>query len=280
MMKNNNNVMGFDYNPAYDVNQCDQQAVNAYVAKVFGWMFIGLLVTALTTFALLYGINASYAFTEFIQGFQSVAFLAILLQFGLVIALSARVAKMNPTTAKFMYLFYAALNGFTFGLVAVVYAYATGGGMQTLGMAFGITALCFGIMAIYGLVTKSDLTRFGNLLWMGLIGLIIVSVVNIFMRSGPLDFLICVFGLFLFLGITAHRTHMIKHYFARAALGGFGNDVGYNQYDGHGEMASYASIEQERLASNLAIVGALMLYLAFMNIFMFVLRLMGGGGRR
>jgi len=264
-----------EYNPAYDVSQCDQHAVNMYVAKVFGWMFIGLLVTALSTFAILYGISASYAFTEFIQNFQAVAFLAIILQFGLVIAISARVAKMNPATAKFMYLLYAALNGFTFGLVAVVYAYATGGGMQTLGMAFGITAVCFGVMAVYGLITKSDLTRFGNLLRMGLFGLILISVVNIFVGSGGMDFLICVFGLFLFLGITAHRTHMIKHYFAQAALGGQNGS-----YGAHGSMDPYASIEQERLASNLAIVGALMLYLAFINIFMFVLRLLGGGSRR
>jgi len=205
----------------YDITQCDQRAVNAYVAKVFGWMFIGLMVTALTTFAILYGmsVNDGYnAFADFVFRWQSAVWLLFIVEFAIVIALSARVAKMNPATAKLMYLIYAILNGFTFGLFAVIYSYTVGAGMETLGLAFGITAVSFGIMAVYGLVTKADLTRFGNLLWMGLIGLIIMSVVNIFMGNGMIDFLICVVGLFLFLGITAHRTHMIKNHFAQVAL--------------------------------------------------------------
>ena len=254
----------------YDITQCDQRAVNAYVAKVFGWMFIGLMVTALTTFAILYGmsVNDGYnAFADFVFRWQSAVWLLFIVEFAIVIALSARVAKMNPATAKLMYLIYAILNGFTFGLFAVIYSYTVGAGMETLGLAFGITAVSFGIMAVYGLVTKADLTRFGNLLWMGLIGLIIMSVVNIFMGNGMIDFLICVVGLFLFLGITAHRTHMIKNHFAQVAL-----STEYEDENGY--------VRQSAVASNLAIVGALMLYLAFLNIFMFVLRLLSGGSRR
>jgi len=260
---------GYEQGNAYvvDINSCDQQAVNAYVAKVFGWMFFGLLVTALTTFGIIYGININEAFAHFIIQAQRLVFVVFIAEFALVIAISARVQRMNPTTAKLLYIIYAILNGFTFGLFAVLYSYYSGGGIHTLGMAFGITAVCFGIMAVYGLVTKSDLTRFGNLLWMGLIGLIIISVVNIFMRSSMIDFLICVVGLFIFLGITAHRTNMIKNHFAQVALSTeYTDEYGYTR--------------QSALASNLAIVGALMLYLAFLNIFMFVLRLMGGGSRR
>ena len=260
---------GSDYSNVIDVNQLDQHAVNAYVTKVFGWMFFGLLVTALTTFGIIWGININEAFADFIIGMQQIVFWVFIAEFALVIAISARVAKMNPSTAKLLYLIYAILNGFTFGLFAVLYAYHTGGGIQTLGLAFGITAVCFGIMAAYGLITKADLTRFGNLLFMGIIGLIIVSVVNIFMGNGFIDFLICVVGLFLFLGITAHRTHMIKHHFAYVALSAEGQEVD-----------EYGYSRQSALASNLAIVGALMLYLAFLNIFMFILRLMGGGSRR
>ena len=263
---------GNEYPNAVDINRLDQYAVNAYVARVFGWMFIGLLVTAITTVGIIYGINVNDAFANFILGMQQVVFLVFIVEFAIVIAISARVTKMNPFTAKLMYLLYAVLNGFTFGLFAVLYAYHTGGGLHTLGLAFGLTAVCFGIMAVYGLVTKADLTRFGNLLFMGLIGIIIASVANIFMGSGMLDFLICVIGLFIFLGITAHRTHMIKHHFAYVALSA---EAGY---DGQDEY-SY-NMQQSALASNLAIVGALMLYLAFINIFMFVLRLLGGGSRR
>ena len=260
---------GRDYSHAVDMSQLDQHAVNAYVARVFGWMFFGLLLTALTTFGIIYGININEAFADFIISMQQIVFLVFIAEFALVIAISARVAKMNPSTAKLLYMLYAILNGFTFGLFAVLFAYHTDGGLHTLGLAFGITAVCFGIMAVYGLITKADLTRFGNLLFMGLIGLIIMSVVNIFMGNGMVDFLICVVGLFLFLGITAHRTHMIKHHFAYVALSPEGQEVD-----------EYGHTRQSALASNLAIVGALMLYLAFLNIFMFVLRLLGGGSRR
>jgi len=262
---------GNNYPNVVDVNQLDQYAVNAYVARVFGWMFLGLMVTAITTMGIIYGINVNEAFADFIIGMQQIVFLVFIIEFALVIAISARVAKMNPSTAKLLYLLYAILNGFTFGLFAVLYAYHSGGGIHTLGLAFGLTAVCFGIMAVYGLVTKADLTRFGNLLFMGLIGIIIASVANIFMGNSMLDFLICVIGLLVFLGITAHRTHMIKHHFAYVALSADAqagqDEYGYN-------------IKQSALASNLAIVGALMLYLAFINIFMFVLRLLGGGSRR
>ena len=267
---------GNEYTNSYDVNRVDQQAVNAFVARVFGWMFFGLLVTALTTFGILYGINVNYAFAEFIIRMQQIVFLVFIVEFLLVISISARVAKMNPSTAKLLYFVYAVLNGFTFGLFAVLYAYHTGGGMYTLGMAFGITALCFGIMAAYGLITKADLSRFGNILFMGLIGLIIISVVNIFVGSGMMDFLICVVGLFLFLGITAHRTHMIKHHFAQAAI----RSAATVNHEDDEYRYGYSGQSQTALASNLAIVGALMLYLAFINMFMFILRLMGGGSRR
>jgi len=253
--------------PVYDVSQCDQQAVNGYIAKVFGWMFFGLLVTAITTFGILYGINVNEQFADFIVRMQQIVFLVFIVEFVIVIAISNRVARMHPTTARVMYMIYAILNGFTFGLFAVLYSYHTGGGMNTLGMAFLISASSFGVMAIYGLVTKADLTRFGNLLFMGVIGIIIASVANIFMRNSMMDFLICVIGLFVFLGITAHRTHMIKHHFAQVALAETYED-------------EYGNTQQSALASNLAIVGALMLYLAFINIFMFVLRLLGGGSRR
>jgi len=250
-----------------DLSQCDQQAINGYVAKVFGWMFLGLLITAITTFGILYGINVNDGFADFIIGMQAFVFLFFIVEITIVMAISRRIERMNPLTAKFMYVVYAVLNGFTFGLFAVLYAYHTGGGMQTLGLAFMITAVSFGVMAVYGLITKADLTRFGNLLWMGLIGIIIASVANIFMRNSMLDFLICVIGLVLFLGITAHRTQMIKTHFAQVAL--------QSEY-----VDEYGYTRQSAVASNLAIVGALMLYLAFINIFMFVLRLLGGGSRR
>jgi FtsH-binding integral membrane protein len=250
------------YNGAYSAG-ADESAVNAYVAKVFGWMFVGLMITCLSTLVIMYGINVSEAFAAFIGGAMQLSMSVFVAEVILVWYMSARVAKMNPGTAKALYVLYSVLNGLTFGLVAVLYAVQTGGGMYTLGMAFGITAVSFGIMAVYGLVTKADITRFGNLLRMGLFGLIIIMVVNFFMKSAQMDYFICIAGLFIFLGLTAYDTKMIKSYYAQVAL------------NGPEEGSGYEGVGREALASNLAIVGALKLYLDFINMFLFILRLFG-----
>jgi len=225
------------------------EGVNRYVAKVFGWMFLGLMVTALSTFGIVAGIGVSEAFANAIQRLSQVILIVFLAQVFLVGYVSVRIEKMNTGTAIALYLAYAVTNGFTVGLFALMRA---GSGVVT---AFGITAVSFGVMAVYGLTTKTDLTKAGNLLRMGLIGVIILSVVNIFMRSGPMEFVICIVGLFIFLGLTAYDTKKIKAHYAQVALSG----------------------ADPRLGNNLAIVGALMLYLDFINMFLFILRLMNGG---
>ena len=244
----------------YDIDSLDPYAVNAYVAKVFGWMFLGLLVTAITTMAIIYGINVSQAFAEFIFGLQQAIFIVVIAEVALVFYLSARITKLQPATAKALYIIYAISNGFTFGLVAVIIAYGAGMGMQTLGVAFLVTALSFGIMAVYGLFTKADLTKFGKLFMMGIIGLVIASIANIFIGGSMLDLAIIIFGLVLFLGLTAYHTYNIKHHYARVALG-------------DGEIFD-SSLSRQQLGDNLAIIGALQLYLAFINMFFFILRLL------
>ena len=242
----------------------EESAVNAYVVKVFGWMFLGLLITTLSTAAIVAGINVSEAFTAFINTAFQMIIIIFIGQVVLVGFISARVTKMNPVTAKLLYLVYAAVNGLTFGLIAVLFA-AEIGGMHVLGMAFGLTAASFGAMALYGYATGKDLTQFSSLLRMALIGLILVMVVNIFLRSDAMGFLISIVGLFIFLGLVAADTNKIKNHFARIALGSTDES----------NRAMGITIDQEALASNLAIAGALMLYLDFINIFMFILRLLG-----
>jgi len=249
--------------PVIDINMVDADAVSGYIARVFGWMFIGLLVTALTTVGIVIGIENSFAFAGAIDMLFNMFLVVAIAQVALVWIISGRVTKMNPGTCKFLFILYAAMNGLTFGFVALVFAYQVFDyPMQTIGMTFGITSVSFGIMAVYGLVTKKDLTRFGNLLFMGLIGLIIASVANMFIGGSALDLAVIVFGLFLFMGLTAYHTHNIKHNFAQIAL------------SDNGAEAIGARVDQEALASNLAIVGALSLYLAFINMFMFILRLL------
>jgi len=242
-----------------NINQVDEYIINSYVAKVFGWMFFGLLITALTMGGIVYGINTSDAFLNFIAAVMDAIFIVVIGQFILVMVLSARVQTMNPTTAKIMYIVYAMSMGLTIGLLIAWYVEFLG--LYTVVTAFGITAISFGVMAIYGLTTKRDLTRFSSLFTMALFGIIIASVVNIFMGNAMLDLLIIVGGLFIFLIITAVRTYTIKNHFAHVALHGDNPD-------------GTLSVEQETLSSNLSIIGALMLYLAFINMLLFVLRLM------
>ena len=244
----------------------DASAVNAYVVKVFGWMFFGLMVTTIATVAIVVGIGASAAFEQLV--FNMLQFPGILivfaLQLGLVWVISSRVMTMNPGTAKFLYVLYASLNGLTVGLIAILFSMQIGG-MEVLGIAFGLTAASFGIMALYGYLTGRDLTSFGSLLTMALIGLILIMVVNMFLGSDTMSFAISIVGLFIFLGLVAADTNKIKNHFARVALGSTNES----------RAAMGTQLDQQALASNLAIVGALMLYLDFINIFLFILRILG-----
>ena len=246
--------------------QVDEAAVNGYVVKVFGWMFFGLLVTTIATVAIVIGMSDP-AFAQLVTSLiQSPAiFVVFLAQIGLVWVISARVMTMNPGTAKLLYVVYASLNGLTVGLIAILFSMQIGG-IHVLGTAFGLTAASFGAMALYGYFTGRDLTSFSSLLRMALIGLILIMVVNIFLGSSTMSFAISIVGLFIFLGLVAADTNKIKNHFARVALGSTNES----------RAAMGINIEQEALASNLAIVGALMLYLDFINIFLFILRLLGG----
>ena len=244
------NMQDFYTNQQTVVLEGMDDGVNRYIAKVFGWMFLGLMLTALSTFAIVVGIGVSPAFAAAIQSLSQVILIVFLVQILLVGYISVRLEKMNTSTAILLYLVYAIVNGFTVGLFALMHA---GSGVIT---AFAITAISFGAMAVYGLKTKQDLTRAGNLFRMGLIGIIVLSIVNIFLGSGSLDFFICLAGLVIFLGLTAYHTSQIKNYYYHTSATG---DV--------------------RMANNLAIIGALMLYLSFINLFMFILRLMTGGRR-
>ena len=246
--------------------QVDEAAVNGYVVKVFGWMFFGLLVTTIATIAIVIGMSDP-AFAQLIASLISspAIFVVFIAQIGLVWVISARVMSMNPGTAKLLYVIYASLNGLTVGLIAILFSMQIGG-MHVLGTAFGLTAASFGAMALYGYFTGKDLTSFSSLLRMALIGLILIMVVNIFLGSDTMSFAISIVGLFIFLGLVAADTNKIKNHFARVALGSTDES----------RAAMGINIDQQALASNLAIVGALMLYLDFINIFLFILRLLGG----
>ncbi|MBD5642044.1 MAG: Bax inhibitor-1/YccA family protein, partial [Desulfovibrio sp.] len=171
----------------------------------------------------------------------------VLAQFGLVIAISAAINKMSAPVATGLFLLYSALTGAMLSSIFVVYP------IGSIGTAFVCTAGTFLAMSIYGTVTKRDLTGLGSFLFMGLIGLIIAMLVNIFLKSTMMNFIISCVGVLVFTGLTAYDTQRLRNF---------------------GEQAPVDNALAMRRG---AILGALTLYLDFINIFIMMLRLFGGG---
>ncbi len=215
----------------------NSSSLSSQMTRVYGWMFAGLLITAFFAYIT---VNSSL-FYLVANGFTLL--MLVLVELGLVWFLAARAIKMQYTTAAISFVIYSAINGITLSIV--LYAYT----LSSVAYVFVITAVMFGFMSVYGLVTKADLTSLGSLFFMGLIGLILVSVVNIFLGSTTLGWIISFVGIGLFLGLTAYDTQKIKHI-----------------------HATYQGTDKEK---NVAIVGALELYLDFINLFLYILRLLG-----
>lgn len=213
--------------------------VTAFLSKVYGWMFLGLLVTAGTAMA----VASSPVLIETLILNRILFWILLLAPIGLVFYLSARVDKIAPGTAAGLFLLYSALVGITTSVIFLVYT------ATSIVSAFVITSGMFGAMAVFGTFTKRSLAGVGQFMFMGLIGLIIASIVNIFLWNSMLDFVICVVGVIVFTGLTAWDAQRLK------------------------EMA--VSLPDGRVGSY-AVVGALSLYLDFINLFFFILRLIGG----
>ena len=211
--------------------------VQAFVRAVYGWMFAGLSLTA----AAAAWVYLSPAMQQIIT--PGVSMVLIVAELGLVFWLSFRINKMSPQAAASAFMVFSLLNGLTLSVVLFQYTAAS------VFQAFVVAGGMFGAMAIYGLVTKRDLTSWGSFFFMGLIGIILASVVNMFWRNSVLDMVIPFIGVFVFVGLTAYDNQKIKRYALMA--------------------------EGDRV-TNLAVIGALALYLDFINLFLMVLRLMGG----
>ena len=215
------------------------ERVTAFLSKVYGWMFLGLLITAGTALF----VASSPVLIETLILNRLLFYIVLLAPIGLVWYLSARVDKIAPATAAALFLFYSGLVGITTSVVFLVYTSAS------IVSAFVITSGMFGAMALWGTLTKKNLAGWDQLLFMGLIGVIIASVVNIFFFNDMLSFVISVVGVVVFTGLTAYDAQRLKVMAVELP---------------EGKVASYA------------VVGALELYLDFINLFFLILRLFGG----
>ena len=215
-------------------------ATSTFLPKVYGWMTVGLALTALVA---LFTLTSEQLLT-LVFGNRLVFYGLIIAELGLVIALSAAINRISATVATLMFLLYSALSGVTFASIFLVYT------SSSIASTFMVASGTFGAMSLYGYATKRDLTGWGSFLFMGLIGIIIASVVNIFLHSEMITWVTSYLGVFVFVGLTAYDTQKIKM-------------IGQN---------GFADEESRRKA---AILGALTLYLDFINLFLMLLRIMG-----
>jgi FtsH-binding integral membrane protein len=216
----------------------DQLAIaqNTLIRQVYAWMGGGLLVTAFLAMVTI----SSPGMLNAVFGNRLVFYGLILGELGLVVAISGAINKLSAATASLLFLLYAALNGITMSVIFAVYT------AESITSTFVITAATFGAMSVFGYLTKRDLTGWGSFLFMGLIGVVIASLVNIFTKSSAAAWIISAVGVIVFTGLTAYDTQKIK---AMAATGAEGRKP--------------------------AILGALTLYLDFINLFLMLLRLLG-----
>jgi hypothetical protein len=212
--------------------------VSAFLRSVYGWMFLGLAVTAVVaTF-----VAGAQSLVQALVTNRLLFFGLIAAELGLVFYLSAHVASIAPATAAGLFIGYSALNGVTLSIILLAYTGAS------IANAFVVTAGMFGAMALYGSTTKTSLAGWGSFLFMGLVGVVLASIVGLFWRNDTLQFVIALVGVIVFTGLTAYDSQRLK--------------------------AMALALPETQLGSY-AVSGALSLYLNFINLFLSLLRLMG-----
>jgi len=219
-------------------------ATTSFINRVYGWMSGGLIVTGIIA----YLIGTDPDMSAKLIANPGLLWGAVIGEFALVIAISAGIKKMSSAVATGCFLLYSALTGVVLSLIFLRYS------MSSIATTFFVTAMTFGVMSIYGYVTKRDLTSIGNLCFMGLVGIIIASIVNIFVGSSLLYWGVTYVGILVFVGLTAYDTQKIKEM----------------------SMALGDELSASETGKKYAILGALALYLDFINLFLLLLRVFGG----
>jgi FtsH-binding integral membrane protein len=231
------------YNTLADIKVHDESMVRTFMTGVFSWMFIALAITAVTA----YYVAATPEILRLMvteTGLSIFGWIVMLAPLGFVLLMSFRFQKLSALALTLLFLVYAVLVGLSLSFIFLVY---TAGSIAT---TFGVTSLTFGIMAVAGYTTKTDLTKFGSILMMALVGLIVASLVNFFLKSDSMQYIISFVGVLIFTGLTAYDVQKLKN-------------LGSEMTAGQESTRKYA------------IMGALSLYLDFINLFLFLLRFLG-----
>ncbi len=220
-----------------------QIKTNSFIRSVYNWMAIGLALTGFTA----YYVGHNETMLQIIYGTPGLIIGLFLLELGFVFYLSSRIQKLKASTATALFTIYAILNGITLSYIFLAYT------ATSIVSTFMICAVTFSACSIYGMVTKKDLTSLGGFMMMGLIGIIVASVVNIFLQSSAMQMIISYIGVVVFIGLTAYDTQKMKTMAATLP-----------------NNATGAMIRKG------ALMGALALYLDFINLFIMLLHIFGG----
>ncbi len=238
----------------FNINYANQQGLakpveRTFIANVFSWMAAALAISGITAYV--FGTDMSYMSYLMNIGadgrttMTGLGWIVMLAPLGFVLLMSFGFQKLSSTALIALFLIYSVLTGMSLSFIFLVYTQAS------IYSTFGIAAGMFGAMALVGYTTNTDLTKFGSIMFMGLIGIIIASVINIFVHSAGMNYLISILGVLIFTGLTAYDVQKIKR---------IGAGVEYGT----------------EATAKLSIMGALNLYLDFINLFLFLLRLFGG----
>ena len=222
-------------------NYASKAAQSTLLRSVYVWMTLALVITG---FVSMY-VAQSYQLISFIFGNRLALWGMLIAELAVVFYLSARINSISFTKATVMFIIYSILNGATLASIFLVYT------MNSIASTFFVAAGTFGVMALYGYITKSDLTRIGNICLMALIGLIIATLVSMFWQNSMLQMIITYVGVILFVGLTAYDSQKIKR------------------------LLTADGIEVTEETQKIALLGALTLYLDFINLFLYLLRLLG-----
>jgi FtsH-binding integral membrane protein len=235
-----------NYTQTYDSKIQSASLAKTFMSKVFSWMFLALAVTALVSYTFASSMDLMGLLYNLDNGNMSIlGWVVMLAPLAFVLIIGFRFKSLSRNTLLFLFISFAILMGMSLSSILLVF---TGASVFT---TFMVTAGTFGIMALVGYTTKTDLTKFGSILMMGLVGIILASIVNFFLGSETMDYVISILGVLIFTGLTAYDVQKLKN--VGMALG------------------PYQGLNRDKMA----IVGALTLYLDFINLFLFLLRFLG-----
>ncbi len=242
-----NNNSNFDHSQMFGGSnvEASDRGLHKFMTTVFAWMFLGLIVTAFSALGYIFMLQTNY--TVFTIGTSPIFYLAMIgIEFFLVITISRGINKLSPTVARLLFILYSVATGITLSVICLGYS------LNVVFIAFIMAATFFAVMCFFGFFTKSNLASMGKILFAGLIAIILCSIVNIFLRSSGFDFIISLAGVAIFTALTAYDVQKLKKVYY-----------------------GYVSTAGEATVAKVAILGALELYLDLINLFLFILRILG-----